>query len=53
MGEIAEMMLEGTLCEWCGTHLGEGFGYPRLCPSCKAEDLDHYHHSSQEANDAN
>lgn len=32
MGEIADMMLEGDLCEACGVALvGEGFGVPRYC----------------------
>ncbi|MBZ9939183.1 hypothetical protein LB518_22995 [Mesorhizobium sp. BR1-1-16] len=32
MGEIAEMMLDGTLCEGCGAYLdGEGDGIPRYC----------------------
>ena len=33
MGEIAEMMLDGTLCEQCGEYIGEGEGYPRACDS--------------------
>ena len=39
MGEIAEMMLDGTLCESCGVALGgEPSGYPQYCsPQC-AED---------------
>lgn len=31
MGEIAEMMLDGTLCEGCGEYIGEGEGFPRYC----------------------
>ena len=35
MGEIAEMMLDGTLCEACGVLIiGEGeepAGYPQYC----------------------
>lgn len=37
MGEIAEMMLNGTLCSWCGTRLhggAAGNGFPQLCPEC-------------------
>ena len=34
MGEIAEMMLDGTLCEGCGEYMGDGTGYPRYCRSC-------------------
>jgi hypothetical protein len=43
MGEIAEMMLDGTLCEGCGTVMddmvGPGSenapGYPRRCAGCQ------------------
>lgn len=36
MGEIADMMLDGTLCEGCGCYLeGEAQGIPRYCNSCK------------------
>lgn len=32
MGEAAEMMLDGTLCEGCGVYLdGDSPGYPRYC----------------------
>lgn len=37
MGEIAEMMLDGTLCECCGSFIdfGGGSGFPRYCsPQC-------------------
>lgn len=37
MGEIAEMMLDGTMCGGCGEWLcdGEdGAGFPGLCSSC-------------------
>lgn len=29
MGEIVELMLDGTLDEWTGEYLGPGPGYPR------------------------
>ena len=35
MGEIAEMMLDGTLCEGCGVYLGNEIGYPRYCAHCE------------------
>lgn len=39
MGEIAEMMLDGTMCEGCGEFLdGESPGYPRYCSKQCAED---------------
>lgn len=37
MGEIAEMMLEGALCQVCGVYLSEGDGYPVSCNSCSGE----------------
>lgn len=35
MGDIAEMMLDGTLCESCGSFIGEAVGFPRYCEECK------------------
>ncbi|WP_454734268.1 hypothetical protein [Cupriavidus pauculus] len=36
MGEIAEMMLDGTLCEGCGMYIdGDADGYPRRCEDCQ------------------
>lgn len=39
MGEAAEMMLDGILCEGCGEWMGddEAPGYPRRCPACGGE----------------
>lgn len=38
MGEIAEMMIDGTLCQYCGVVLkGKAEGYPRTCHSCRVE----------------
>lgn len=34
MGEIADMMLDGTLCEGCGVYLGSGNGYATYCKGC-------------------
>ena len=39
MGEIAEMMLDGTLCESCGTFLNENpIGFPDYCEECQHEE---------------
>jgi len=38
MGDIAEMHLDGTLCEQCGCFIGDPVGYPRLCEDCQEED---------------
>ena len=39
MGEIADMVLDGTLCEICGVYLdGKSPGYPRRCGACENND---------------
>lgn len=38
MGEIADMMLEGVLCETCGEYIGDEVGYPRRCAACEASE---------------
>lgn len=39
MGEIAEMHIDGTVCECCGEFLdGETPGYPRYCSASCAND---------------
>ena len=41
MGEIADMKIDGTLCEYCGVLIGDAIGYPRHCDDCKElEELD-------------
>lgn len=42
MGEIADMMLDGTLCEGCGEYIGEGDGYPQYCSEQCASDRGAY-----------
>lgn len=37
MGEIAEMMLDGTLCEGCGVYIGQNNGIPGYCGGCSRE----------------
>jgi hypothetical protein len=34
MGEIAELILAGVLCQHCGGHIGDAVGYPRTCKEC-------------------
>ncbi len=36
VGEIAEMMLSGQMCQRCGEYLGDGDGYPVSC--CEGSD---------------
>ena len=38
MGEIADMMLDGTLCEGCGKFIGSDVGYPQYCSEACARD---------------
>lgn len=46
MGEIAEMHLDGTLCECCGQVFddiingAEPPGHPRRCSGCVGDDAD-------------
>lgn len=35
MGEIAEAMLDGTLCAGCGEFLGQDAGFPIYCTGCR------------------
>lgn len=40
MGEIADMMLDGTLCQCCGTFLDDApSGYPDTCIGCGGDDV--------------
>lgn len=38
MGVMAEMMLDGTLCEQCGVFIGPPVGHTRLCEECQQDD---------------
>ena len=39
MGEVAEMMLDGTLCQGCGVLIDDDIpGYPRSCRDCAKEE---------------
>ena len=36
MGDVAEMILDGFLCQVCGCLIdGEELGYPRECEDCE------------------
>lgn len=52
MGEQAELILNGDVCEGCGEEMGDGPGYPRRCSSCGGKDegseFDVYKHARQE-----
>jgi hypothetical protein len=34
MGDVADAMLDGDLCQCCGVYMEGGNGYPQTCPSC-------------------
>lgn len=34
MGEIADMMINGSMCQYCGECFDDEPGYPRSCESC-------------------
>jgi hypothetical protein len=39
MGEIAEMILMGFLCQTCGMPIdNDAVGYPRCCENCTCEE---------------
>lgn len=38
MGDIADMMLDGTLCEGCGVYLGSNNGFATRCAGCQEDD---------------
>lgn len=34
MGDVADAMLDGDLCEQCGVYMENGAGYPQTCSAC-------------------
>jgi hypothetical protein len=34
MGEIANDMIDGSSCSWCGCYFEEEHGYPVVCKEC-------------------
>lgn len=38
MGEYADMMLDGTCCQFCGEYLGSDNDFPTSCASCAGVD---------------
>jgi hypothetical protein len=47
MGEVAEMMLDGTLCQMCGVFMGDAVGYPVTCTSCGGDEAVEPHSNEQ------
>ena len=50
MGDIADMCVNGDMCELCGLYLGEGSGYPRKCKDCTKELQNENHKSKSRKN---
>lgn len=41
MGDIADMMIDGTLCQGCGVYLeDESYGVARYCAACQDDSND-------------
>ncbi len=40
MGEIADMMIEGAMCQGCVEYIVDDTGYPRWCSSCEPDDTE-------------
>jgi len=34
MGEIADDVISGAACSWCGVYFTEEHGYPVICKGC-------------------
>lgn len=34
MGDQAEMILQGIVCQYCGEYIGDPCGQPRTCNDC-------------------
>lgn len=37
MGDVAEMVIDGVLCQACGCFIGDAVGFPRSCDDCEEE----------------
>lgn len=48
MGDIADLMLEGEICQVCGVELDDGNagGFPRTCAGCQGFSGDEEHEES-------
>jgi len=38
MGDMADLMLDGTMCSVCGVYLGSDADYPQMCADCEKEE---------------
>jgi hypothetical protein len=37
VGDVADAMLDGDLCQVCGVYMAGGAGYPQTCADCARE----------------
>lgn len=37
MGELADDMIEGRACSWCGMYFKKEYSTPALCKDCEEE----------------
>lgn len=37
VGEIADDMIDGSACHWCGVYFEQTYGYPVVCRDCAKE----------------
>lgn len=37
MGDVADAMLDGDLCQGCGVYMPNGQGFPQTCSACERE----------------
>lgn len=42
MGEYADMMLDGTMCQSCGEYIGSDSGFPTFCRNCERDNRSEY-----------
>ncbi len=39
MGEIADDIVNGACCQYCGIYFLEAYGYPTPCQGCRDDEL--------------
>ncbi|WP_299083390.1 hypothetical protein [uncultured Paraglaciecola sp.] len=50
MGEIADAMISGDMCQECGQWIGDGDGYPVSCSECGGDSDPHHYNMGQGKN---
>jgi hypothetical protein len=39
MGDIADLIIEGEICQMCCCEMDNANGYPQTCSDCKTDDM--------------